>query len=173
MRKNIEAISSIQKLSHLGLFLSVLGLIFLCGCGKGEQTETAGAKEEREAEEEQGEIDVDLTQMSSTMVYSEVFQMMSEPQKYVGKKVRIKGDFAIYQADPDVADVDYYYTVLISDAAACCQQGMEFIWDGHSSPEDFPDPGTILTVTGIFETYEEGDAMYCRLEAEEVLAEEA
>ena len=34
---------------------------------------------------------VDLTALSSTMVYSEVSQMMTAPEKYVGKMVKMAG----------------------------------------------------------------------------------
>ncbi|MDO5136205.1 MAG: hypothetical protein Q4D55_09140 [Eubacteriales bacterium] len=151
--------------------LAVCVLILLCGCGESEKTKKSGEEKAEEAgEEAKKEIDVDLTKLSSTMVYSEVFQMMTEPQNYIGKRIRMKGQFAVSQADPEIAAVDYYFAVIIADATACCQQGMEFIWDGHDSPEDFPGEGTDLTVTGIFETYEEGDSTYCRLVAEDVQA---
>lgn len=146
--------------------LALFILTLLCGCGG--QKEVRESKKEETREE--GAIDVDLTALSSTMVYSEVYQMMTEPQNYVGKRVRMRGQFAVSQADPEVADVDYYFAVLIADATACCQQGMEFVWEGHDSPEDFPQEGTDLTVTGVFETYMEGDTMYCRLVAEDVQA---
>ena len=41
-----------------------------------------------------GPVDVDLTKLSSTMVYSEVYNMMSSPESYMGKRVRMKGSFA-------------------------------------------------------------------------------
>ena len=36
-------------------------------------------------------IDVDLTKLSSTMVYSEVYNMMYTPDDYIGKTVKMKG----------------------------------------------------------------------------------
>ena len=35
------------------------------------------------------DADVDLTQLSSTLVYAEVYNMASNPQSYVGKTVRM------------------------------------------------------------------------------------
>ena len=35
-------------------------------------------------------IDVDLTQLSSTMVYSEVYAMVYEPDQYLGKTVKMR-----------------------------------------------------------------------------------
>ena len=107
-----------------------------------------------------GGIDVDLTKMSSTMVYSEVYNMMSLPDNYLGQTVRMKGQFQMYEGDGR-----NYYVVLIADALACCQQGMEFVLDGdYSYPEDYPEPGTEVTVTGVFDTYMEGEYMrFCQL----------
>lgn len=73
------------------------------------------------------ECDVDLTKLSSTMVYSEVYNMIFEPQDYLGKTVKMNGQFAIYQmTEPDGTPVPdrIYYACLIADATACCQQGI-------------------------------------------------
>ena len=40
-------------------------------------------------------VDVDLTRLSSTMVYSEVYNMMNAPGDYIGKTIKMKGQFAI------------------------------------------------------------------------------
>lgn len=113
-----------------------------------------------EAKNDGGSIDVDLTKMSSTMVYSEVYNMMSLPDNYLGQTVRMQGQFQMYEGDGR-----NYYVVLIADALACCQQGMEFVLDGdYSYPEDYPEPGTEVTVTGVFDTYMEGEYMrFCQL----------
>ena len=42
-------------------------------------------------EEKRKEIDVDLTKLSSSMVYSEVYNMMNEPEPYEGKMVKMQG----------------------------------------------------------------------------------
>lgn len=47
---------------------------------------------------------------------------------------------------------------------ACCAQGMEFVLtDDYSYPNDYPREGDEITVTGVFDTYMEGDYMYCTL----------
>lgn len=106
-------------------------------------------------------IDVDLTQLSSTMVYSEVYNMMTAPENYEGKVVKMTGDFALYSDD---AQQNYYYACVIADATACCQQGLEFILAGDMKyPDDYPDLNSSITVTGVFETYYEGESRYCHL----------
>lgn len=102
---------------------------------------------------------VDLTVLSSTMVYSEVYNMMVMPENYVGKTVKIDGAFAVYEGDNR-----NYYACVIADATACCSQGIEFVWNGeHSYPEDYPELGSEIIVQGIFDTYEEDGYLYCQL----------
>ena len=48
------------------------------------------------AKENSSNADIDLTRMSSTMVYSMVYQMVTDPQKYVGKRIKMKGAFSSY-----------------------------------------------------------------------------
>jgi len=104
-------------------------------------------------------IDVDLTSISSTMVYSEVYNMMNAANDYVGKVVKMKGQFAAYEFTDAI-----YYACIIADATACCQQGLEFVLAGdYAYPGDYPAQGTEVTVTGVFELYKEGDTTYCHL----------
>ncbi len=106
-----------------------------------------------------GSVDVDLTKLSSTMVYSEVYNMMTEPGNYLGKRVRMRGVFAYAEGDGR-----YYFACIISDATACCAQGIEFILkDERRFPEEYPSKGTEITVVGIFDTYMEGTYQYCQL----------
>lgn len=105
------------------------------------------------------DIDVDLTTLSATMVYSEVNNMMTTPENYVGKTVRMDGKLAVYEYPER-----NYYTCIIKDATACCQQGMEFLWAGdHKYPEDYPKEGDGIIVTGVFDIYYEGDSKYVQL----------
>lgn len=106
-------------------------------------------------------VDVDLTVLSSTMVYSEVYNMMVSPDNYKGKTVKMKGQFVPYY---DEATGKYYFACFIFDASACCSQGIEFILtDDYSYPEDYPQEGDTICVVGTFDTYMEGEYMYCTL----------
>ena len=112
-------------------------------------------------------IDVDLTKLSSTMVYSEVYNMMYTPDDYVGKTIKMEGQFAIYQATDENGALipdQIYFACVIADATACCSQGLEFVLaDEHTYPNDYPELGSEITVTGTFELYEEDGYQYCRL----------
>lgn len=109
-------------------------------------------------------IDYDLTSMGSDMVYATVYQLMVNPNDYIGKTFRIQGN---YYASYYEETKQYYHCCIIQDATACCSQGLEFVWgDGsHVYPDEYPEDNADIMVTGIFETYtEEGDTnLYCRL----------
>lgn len=105
-------------------------------------------------------LDVDLTVMSSTMVYAEVYNMMVNPDDYIGKIVKMRGSYyAPFYEETNT----YYHYVIIEDATACCTQGIEFIWNGeHNYPGDYPAENTEIELVGIFGSYEElGTTYYC------------
>ncbi len=106
-------------------------------------------------------IDVDLTILSSTMVYSEVYNMLSAPEDYIGKTVKMKGPLVVYH---DNTTGNVYFACLIQDATACCAQGLEFVLtDDYKYPDDYPEDGSEICVIGIFDTYKEGNLTYCTL----------
>lgn len=96
-------------------------------------------------------VDLDLTSLSATMVFAEVASLVRSPEDYLGKTIRVQGPLAVYNANPALG-IDHFYTILVQDATACCQQGLEFIW-----PEGtLPDAGTELLITGRYEAYDFG-----------------
>ena len=165
------------------LLLAVCMMASLCACGKGREkdagndtlssdrevsapTESIPVPEDQQSPEESeqlqsyaGKVDVDLTVLSSTMVYSEVYNMLyNDPAHYLGKTVKARGEFSIYQLVTDgVLQPDpVSYACIISDAAACCAEGMEFVLEGDLTyPDDYPELGTEITVIGEFQSYEE------------------
>ena len=113
--------------------------------------------------------DVDLNNLNANVVYSQVFLMMTEPDKFIGKRIRMSGQFNVYAAqEGNPSGVTEYYAIIIADAQACCQQGIEFVWPGHTYPDGFPEVKSNASVTGIFEVYEENGKKYCRLVADTV-----
>ena len=129
---------------------------------QGEATEApadAAAQSKNSISAPSTDVDIDLTALSSTMVYSEVLNMLQSPDEYMGKSVRMTGSFAVAEGDGRM-----YYACIIKDATACCSNGIEFLWDGdHSYPEDYPKQGSDITVVGTFDKYYEGTSMYIQL----------
>lgn len=106
---------------------------------------------------ESAEIDVDLTTQSATVVYSTVFDMMSMPEKYLRKTIKMTGS-AVSSTDENTGKT--YHACIIKDATACCSQGIEYILDDESA---YPADGETITVIGEFSTYNEGKFQYSTL----------
>ena len=179
------------------LLLAACMAVSLCACGKGREkdagndtpssdvevsapTESIPAPNEQETPDEQQTpeepeqtqtsadgVDVDLTVLSSTMVYSEVYNMLyNDPAHYLGKTVKARGTFSIYQLVTDgVLQPDpVAYACIIADATACCAEGMEFVPEGDLTyPEDYPELGAEITVVGEFQSYEENGMTWYHL----------
>lgn len=174
------------------LLLAVCMMVSLCACGKdsgkdagndtlssdGEASASAESiptPNEQETPGESGQaqpaadgVDVDLTVLSSTMVYSEVYNMLYfYPEDYYGKTVKMTGQFNVYQWVDEsgvVADMPVSYACIISDAAACCAEGMEFVLEGdYTYPDDCPELGAEITVIGEFQSYEENGMTWYHL----------
>ena len=174
------------------LLLAVCMMLSLCACGKDSEegagnvasssneessasAESIPTPKEKETPEEPEQtqtsadgVDVDLTVLSSTMVYSEVYNMLYfYPEDYYGKTVKMTGQFNVYQWVDEsgiVADMPVAYACIISDATACCAEGVEFVLEGdYTYPEDYPELGTEITVIGEFQPYEENGMTWYHL----------
>ena len=168
-------------------FIIVLSCLFLAGCGSAgkaynEKTvaESKIANEsninensteaESESVKKDGEVDYDLTVMGADMVYATVYQMMIDPKSYIGKSFKIRGNYySSYSNDKDV----YYHFCMIKDAAACCAQGLELLWadEKMNRHENCPEEDALVTVEGVFETYEEGPNTYGRIKNAKIVEE--
>ena len=121
-------------------FAAILAAILLAGCSGGDA---------------EADVDLDLTDMSSTMVYAEVLNMMLDPESYEGMSICMDGTFSSWE-DPDTGST--YFSCIIADATACCQQGVEFVLtDDYKYPDDYPKEGDPIEVVGIYELYEDGE----------------
>ena len=164
----------------LCLLLAALTVLGLGACGKKSAAETAfptTASEEPKPlqtlpletapSKDTGESTfVDLTALSSTMVYAEVFAMMSSPEDYVGKTVKMQGIFSKGQlyAAGSLNDGGTVFACVIQDATACCAQGIPFELAGdHTYPQDYPELGDTITVVGTFEIHQQEGMQFCRL----------
>ena len=173
------------------LLLAACMMASLCACGKDSgkdarndasssneessaSAESIPTPKEKETPEEPEQtqtsadgVDVDLTVLSSTMVYSEVYNMLyNDPAHYLGKTVKARGGFSIYQLVTDgVLQPDpVAYACIIADATACCAEGMEFVPEGDLTyPEDYPELGAEITVIGEFQSYEENGMTWYHL----------
>lgn len=111
-------------------------------------------------------IDYDLSTMGSDMVYATVYLMMTQPEDFEGKKIKMKGQYLSAFFEPTKK---YYSYCFISDAAGCCSQGIEFATKKKLKyPDDFPKDNTDIEVVGVFESYTEEGKLYCHLKDSEM-----
>lgn len=110
-------------------------------------------------------VDVDLTILTPNMVYAEVYNMMMYPDNYLGKTVKVSGPYYPLYYD---GTGNYYHYVMIEDALACCQNGMEFIWDEgiHAYPEEYPKEDEIIEIVGVMKSYKEEQYIYYYLDVD-------
>ena len=173
----------------LCLLLAALTVLGLGACGEksgaptGEPTSSTTASEEPKpletlpletapSKDTAESTFVDLTALSSTMVYAEVFAMMSSPEDYVGKTVKMQGIFSkgqLYTAG-SLNDGGTVFACIVQDATACCAQGIPFELAGdHTYPQDYPELGDTITVVGTFEIHEQEGMEFCRLRDAELV----
>ena len=145
---------------HLSaLLLLCLICAFATGC-KDSQPQIAVVPEDVK------KVDVDLTTLGSTMVYAEVTSMMNNPDDYFGKTIKMSGPYAVAFYNETGL---YYHYVIVEDATACCQGGLEFIWNGdHVYPDDYPEEKSSIEVEGVFGSYEELGRTYYYLAVDDI-----
>ena len=116
----------------------------LCGCGQ---------KEEKSEKPE-----LDLTALNETIAYSQLVNILKEPDEYLGAPIKIKG---IYSAPFNGFSHVYNYTVTIQDNTQCCAQGIEFFLRNENDLSLLPEEGELVTIKGTLDLFEEGKHAYC------------
>ena len=129
------------------LFFALALALCLCGCAKQQFAHEETAQEEIIVEKKV----IDLTEMNANMVYAEVMNMMNSPYEYRAKTVRVSGLLVAREEDGETK-----LACLILDAQECCQQGIEFLCENMTYPDDYPALGETITVEGVFSYYTDG-----------------
>lgn len=151
------------------MLVLVLALSFVAcskNIDKNENSNSKTTTKTTETTTEVKSVDLDLTQLSSTLIYSEVYNMLITPDDYKGKIIKMKGLFNQYT---DEQTGKTYNAVIIPDATACCQQGLEFELSDKTNPNF--EQGAEITVVGTFDTYSEGELLYCHLKNAKIIDE--
>lgn len=151
------------------ILVLVLALSFVACSKNSDKNENSNSKSTTKATEtttEAKSVDLDLTELSSTLIYSEVYNMLITPDDYKGKIIKMKGLFNQYTDDETGKT---YNAVIIPDATACCQQGLEFELSDKTNPNF--EQGAEITVVGTFDTYSEGELLYCHLKNAKIIDE--
>ena len=118
-----------------------------------------------ESDEEQGNYvtgeSIDLTEMSDTMSYVSLTNILMDPYANSGKKIKLKGKYTI---NIDENTGKEYPTCINEDATNCCFVMIEFLQGKEAKyPDDYPEVDESIIIEGIFEIYEDNEKKYCRL----------
>ena len=95
---------------------------------------------------------LDLTSFGDVMVYGIIVDMLTDPEDYVGRTVKVNG---LYEPFFSEDTERYHHFVKIVGSATCCPQFLEFKWNEGNTPDDYPETGTEIEMVGIFGTYNE------------------
>lgn len=154
------------------LFALALALIFLTSCTSADdksRDETGKSQNHPNFSEmpnvvhEDKDGVVDLRNLNGNIIYAEIYNMMMYPDEYLGKTIKVKGQ---YYGEENPDDKKYYHFVFISDAQACCQQGLEFICDGALKvPDDYPNLEQGIEISGVWSKYKDGENTFYRLKS--------
>ena len=99
-------------------------------------------------------IDLDISNMNESMTYAALCNVLNDWPNYMNKVIKLTGYF--YPAYDEYIQ-DYCYSCVVSDQNGCCTVGLEFntTKDMTSMPEY-----SLMTVTGVFDTYIEDQNTY-------------
>ncbi len=134
-------------MKQIQIILSLLLIVFtLSAC-------TENDKKNEQANESQKEIatdvDFDFTQISPVMANGHVFDILENPDNYLGKTFRLVGEFARHNVE--TLGQEFLYVVLY-DALSCCPQGIEIMF---KEGVKLPQAKSIIDVKATFKKIED------------------
>ncbi|MCR5617369.1 MAG: hypothetical protein K6F83_03665 [Clostridiales bacterium] len=103
---------------------------------------------------------LDISGMSSTMIFAELTDISMNPDNYDGKTLTMRGQFTSIFIEEEN---ERYYACYVMDDTGCCLQGFEFVADGLTYPDDYPEEGAYFKVTGTITLYEKDGQLYRHL----------
>jgi hypothetical protein len=109
---------------------------------------------------------VDMARFSDTMAYSQMMNIALSAEEYAGQTIRASGFYLAYTLE-DTGEVLHY--IAQQDAAACCSIALRFELTGtHQYPQDYPEQGSDILVTGVISTFTFNDYVYPLLVANSI-----
>ena len=142
-------------------------ILTLSSCSQNNQTTYETIAETKEVSNEL-KIDIDMTNFSITILFALLQNLVNYPDDYIGKVIKIKGDFKSWKDETTNEDV---YLINISDEAACCSAEIQIVFDKDSFDiSQLPDVGDEITVIGRFDSNYKNNVFFSYL-ADSVIVE--
>jgi len=143
--------------------------MFITGCADKPESQIAEyTRGTRRTPEERAKttVDIDLTELSATVLSAELTNIIINGGDYLGKTIRVSG-FYNYLFYDELNT--YYHFVITKDGDACCQEGLEFKWNGdHVFPDDYPSVRVPIEVDGVLSICEERNMRFYYLAVDDI-----
>lgn len=106
------------------------------------------------------EIDIDFTYINMDDSINETYGMMTEPEKYEGKRIRVNGAYTVEEKNGGIKHFCGIY-----NPASCCAIGvLEFLpTEEMVDLKKYLNSDEMITITGNLEIYHEDDGKHIRL----------
>ena len=162
---------SMKKYQFIGLALIMLCMFAACSetntPARTQESAASSGAQNSQTREIAANIDVDLTELSGTMASTVIFNLLNNPDDFLGNTIRMRGDYAGAFSEETGSN---HHFILIADAGGCCQQGLEFKLSGGEDNQDgYLHEGAGIEIIGVLEKYEESGAVYSYLAVSDIL----
>lgn len=110
--------------------------------------------------------DINLVGLSYPIVYAQVYDLILEPEKNLGKTLSIQGSYFNIEF---TATNQVTHLILVTDSAGCCELALEFTVSGNPSwPADFPSRYSEIKLTGLLDILRAGENSYPLLKVNQI-----
>ncbi len=166
-----------HRLRNMAFVVALILFLCLSSCSYKQADTASGISSSDPANSAVDKVDIDLTGFSPNMLYAEVYNMGVSPKDYIGKVIKITGEFAHFpELDKDgnpFSDKEIL-VCIVSDAMACCAMGLEFVpEEGSSFSENYPKDGTKITVTGVCDIFIDKSGFFTVIQLNDAHIEQA
>ncbi|MCL2271947.1 MAG: hypothetical protein FWC19_03965 [Treponema sp.] len=136
------------------LFAVILACMFLSGCTKEDRNGIPGKQALI--------IDIELTAFSATMAHSMLVDMLTNPENYLGKTVKTRGEHTVLYYTPERP----YNFIIVDGPPDCCPQALMFMLKGERV---YPQEGKRIEITGVFSRYDGFELPYYYLAVNDII----
>lgn len=121
------------------LAVILTGMFCFPGCTKEDRNGISGSQASI--------IDIELTAFSATMAHSMLIDMLTNPENYLGKTVKTRGEHTVLYYTPERP----YNFVIVDSPSDCCPQILMFML---KEERGYPEIEKRIELTGVFSRYD-------------------
>ena len=155
-----------KKIKIFGILFLMMCFVSACGNSNvsGDSAADRNSTNVAKSTQQDAPVDFDLVKLKGNMLQAQLQNMLDDmqnnPTTYIGKRMRLIGNMGIM----DGMGEKKYFSVSTADPTNCCTAAIEFVLKGGSEKvEDYPVAGKKVRVSGIIQSYKEGNTTYYHL----------